>query len=126
MKNDDLKCKEMKKYWTVLLKLAEKFSFAASQPKALASLSEEHFLVLLMVAEVCYHSLENLWLLQTDKKNLPRTSPDYFNSYQALSSKNEWPLFFTDDLVISGCQRLKALGCRCRRDTFAIQLFKKV
>ena len=29
-----------------------------------------------------------------------RTSREYSNSYEALSSKNEWPLSFTDDLVI--------------------------
>ena len=39
MRNNGLKCKEMKNYCTVLMKLAEKFSLAASQPKALASLS---------------------------------------------------------------------------------------
>ena len=37
---------------------------------------------------------------------MPRTSRDYFRSYKALSSKNECPLFFTDDLVTSvrGCR----------------------
>ena len=58
MRNNGLKCKKMKNYCTVLLKLAEKFSLAASQPKALASLSADHFLVRLMVAEFCYHSLK--------------------------------------------------------------------
>ena len=48
----------MKNYCTVLLKLAEKFSLAASQPKALASLLADHFLVCLMVAEFYYHSLK--------------------------------------------------------------------
>ena len=66
MRNIGLKCKEMKNYCTVLLKLAEKFSLAASQPKALASLLADHFLVRWMAAEFCYHSLKNLWLLQTD------------------------------------------------------------
>ena len=44
MRNNGLKCKEMKNYCAVLLKMAEKFSLAASQPKALASLSADHFL----------------------------------------------------------------------------------
>ena len=32
------------------------------------------------------------------------------NSHQASSSKNEWQLFFTDDLVTSYCQGLQAQG----------------
>ena len=43
-RNNGLKCKEMKNYCTVLLKLAEKFSIAASQGKPLASLSANDFL----------------------------------------------------------------------------------
>ena len=43
-RNSGLKCKEMKNYCTVLLKLAGKFSLVASQPKPLASLSADHFL----------------------------------------------------------------------------------
>ena len=58
-----------------------------------------------------------------NKKNLPRTSRENFNSFKTLSSKNKWPLF---DLVTNDCQRLKAVGCRCRRGTFAFQLSKNV
>ena len=43
-RNNGLKCKEMKNYRTVLLKLAVKFSLPASQPKPLALLSVDHFL----------------------------------------------------------------------------------
>ena len=41
------------------------------------------------------------YIYSANKKNLPRTSQEYFDSYKALNSKNEWPLFFTDDLVTS-------------------------
>ena len=62
-RNNCLKCKKMKNYCTVLLKLAEKFSLAASQPKSLASFSAEHFL----------GSFGYVWLLayRTPKKPLP-------------------------------------------------------
>ena len=61
-----------------------------------------------------------------NKKNLPRISLEYFYSCKALGSKNEWPLFFIDDLIISDCQRFPAVGCRCSRGTFAFQLSKNV
>ena len=43
-RNNSLKCKEVISYCTVLLKLTEKFSLTASQPKTLAPLSAYHFL----------------------------------------------------------------------------------
>ena len=35
-----------------------------------------------------------------EKKNLPRLYENILNSYKALSSKNEWSLFFSDQLII--------------------------
>ena len=52
------------------------------------------------------------------RRTYPRFHANILNSYKALSSKNEWPLFFTDDLVTSYCQRLQAVvGYRCQRVT---------
>ena len=59
------------------------------------------------------------------RRSCPGPHENILTSKKALSCKNKWPLFFTDDLVTSDYQRLAAVGCRCRRGTFAFQLSKK-
>ena len=43
------------------------------------------------------------------------------NSPKALSSNDEMPLFFTDDLVTSDCQKLQTLGCPKMSDRLPYQ-----
>ena len=67
-----------------------------------------------------FYTKRHWYAYSANKKNLLWTSLEYFNSFKALSSRNTWQLFFTDDVVTYDCRRLQAVCCRCRRGMMTI------
>ena len=76
-------------------------------PFVLKQESRETGLIVQNLIQRRYKGIEMFMMLK--RKTCPGLYEDILNSYKALSSKNEWPLFFSDQLIISATSKLAEL-----------------